>query len=125
MEDQYRDDDSMTVQPTDGLLTTIGKQQISMFSAALSWQYMVPTLIGLVLLAIGLALIFTKGGVAKKTDDDETDEEKEKTKQWLYAGLGIGGAGLLTVIVTRIVLMLNHKAAAGEQMVFDAFSAQM
>lgn len=94
-----------------GVLDMVMNDQVSYFEDFLRPQHIVPFLVGLVLLIVGIIVLFTAGNVAGSGDGSQTEEQKKG----MYAGFGVGGSGLLTIIVVMIIMFIRHPRAVIEQ----------
>lgn len=112
------------------VLSTVGKDQVSLWKDAFRLKYLLPNIAGLVIMIVGIVLLIT-GSICASTQEtqesaallDHSEEKppmKESCKAQLIAGVVMMLAGILTMSAVGIVLMSHHMRATVELVGADA-----
>ena len=110
-------------------MTTVGKDQIHYFKDSLTPKFLIPNILAVLMIIggiVGLIVIGSKRADSKNTQSEQTNYDTTVTTTTLkmsagvIASFSVLGTGILTLIVTGIVLAVRHPRAAAEQMVATA-----
>ena len=103
-------------------MTTVGNDQISYFQASLKPRFLVPNIVGVLMLIggiVGLVVVASRSSKSRKRREslDGTEVTTMKMSGGVVASLSVVGASVLVLAGTNIALAVMHPRAAAEQMV--------
>jgi hypothetical protein len=87
------------------LLDDVWQGEVSYFSYMVKPRQLTLLILGIVLLAVGAGVLF---GVGKPGTDAQTKQQRDA----MWAGVGVGGAGVLALIVLSILMFIHDPAIA-------------